>query len=52
MITDDRLSVCDSVRNRSDWNLAECVECRVKIRMIIDAVFGFLVNNRNRTDSR
>jgi len=53
MLTNNGFSVCDSVRNRRDWNFVdEYIECRLKIRVIVNAVFEFLANDWNRTDSR
>lgn len=53
MVTDTRLSVCNGVRNRRDLNLVvECIECRVKIWIVINAVFEFLPDDWDRTDSR
>jgi len=46
MVTENRLSVCDGVRNPRNLNLVvECIECGLKIRMTIDAVFELLTDN-------
>ena len=53
MITDNRLPICDCIRNSRDWDfVVKYIECWLKIRMIINAVFEFLANDRNCADSR
>jgi len=51
MTSDSCFSVCDSLRNLRDWNIVvECIECRLEIRMGVNAVFEFLANDWRRTD--